>query len=501
MAGGSSKGPASSYVGAVQAHPLVAIIVFLATLAGCAAYLGLRTEQYEATAEVLVTPLPVEEQGLLGIPVVTEAPDATRVSQTAAALLRNNRAAAQTARQLGPGWTRNEVLDAMAVAPRGESNVIALTATADGAALSARVANVYTLSALDVRRDELGAVIPQRIQRLEAQIASGIAPAEQNDLRRRIAGLRAVEQSGDPTLSLAQRAVIPTSSSSPSVVLVAAGGLLAAVVLAFGAALAVAVMNRRLHDEDELFSVFPLPILARIPDSGRRAAKAQAAEAFRTLLLELQGLNGPSKVIMVTSGSSGDGKTTSAMQLALAARETGSRVVYLDFDVRERTPVRLRRRARQQRSFGLDTGDPDLPRLEPGGRLGTALITPYEDPDLTVAIPPAHDDLAGLAALTRELPRFISEARSLADVVIVDTSPLGEVGDALRLLEHVDRVLVVVRLGHTRRAAFKLVRDLTLRARRAPEGLVVIGATPTDTSASYHRELSAAGARVLPGDG
>ncbi len=498
---GSSKGPASSYLGAVQAHPLVAILVFLATLAGCAAYLGTRTEQYEATAEVLVTPLPVEEQGLLGLPVVTEAADATRVSQTAAALLRNSRAASQAAARLGPEWTRNEVLEAVEVAPRGESNVIALTATADGAALSARVANEYTRAALGVRRAELGAIIPQRIRRLEAEIASGIAPAEQNDLRRRIAGFRAIEQGGDPTLSLAQRAVAPSSSSSPSVALVAAGGLLAAIVLAFGAALAVAVLNRRLHDEDELFSVFPLPVLARIPDSSRRAAKAQAAEAFRTLLLELEGLSGPSKVVMVTSGSSGDGKTTSAMQLALAAREAGSRVVYLDFDVRERTRTRWRRRARQERSFGLDARDPDLPRLKPGRRLAEALINPYDDPDLSVAIPAVQGDLAGLAALTRELPRFIGEARSRADVVIVDTSPLGEVGDALRLLDHVDRLLVVVRLGHTRRAAFKLVRDLTLRARRAPEGLVVVGATPTDTTASYHRELTAAGARVLPRDG
>ena len=97
------------------------------------------------------------------------------------------------------------------------------------------------------------------------------------------------------------------------------------------------------------------------------------------------------------------------------------------------------------------------------------------------------------------MPEFLAVAGEGGDVVVVDTAPLGEVSDALSAAIHADGVLVVVRLGHTDRAALRRVRDLLGRVGRTPVGVVVIGADVRSLSYGLRRPASAvaaAGARA-----
>lgn len=479
----------ASYLTALRSHLLLAVLVFLATVGASVAFLQVRTKEYVATAEVLVTPLPSEQQNLLSLPLVTETPDATRISQTAAALLRSNEAATRVARKLGRGWTRQRVLERVQIEPRGESNVIAITATAEGAEQAARVANLYTQEALDARRRQLEDVLASRISRLQARLDVGGPSSEAADIGQRLAALRAIADIGDPTLSIAQAAAVPTSSSSPGPALVGGAAVFAGLVLGLGAALLASRLDRRLREEEELVSLFPLPILARLPESSRATARARAAEEFRTLLAELDALRGASQVVLLTSATGGDGKTNSAIQLARAAREANRRVIYLDFDLRRPLSSRGRGGLEPEQLLGPDSEAADAPRLQAGRPLEESLIAAAHDRDLSLALPQRSGDSADLTALTRSLPRLIAEARELADLVLVDTSPLGEVGDALRLLDSVDRVLIVAHLGVTRRSAFESMRDLLLRAGRTPEGFLVVGSSIGTPDAAYQREL------------
>jgi hypothetical protein len=59
--------------------------------------------------------------------------------------------------------------------------------------------------------------------------------------------------------------------------------------------------------------------------------------------------------------------------------------------------------------------------------------------------------------------------------VIIDTPPLGEVSDALRIASQVDDVVVVARPRHTSRSSFLVVRDLLGRFGIVPRGLLVVG--------------------------
>ncbi|MDP8910266.1 MAG: hypothetical protein M3N47_14395, partial [Chloroflexota bacterium] len=87
-----------------------------------------------------------------------------------------------------------------------------------------------------------------------------------------------------------------------------------------------------------------------------------------------------------------------------------------------------------------------------------------------------RDDALLGANLARQLPAILEEARTLADYVIVDTPALGNASDALRLIAHVDDVLLVGRPGHTRSDDLELTRQLLERSHGNPRGLVIVGA-------------------------
>ena len=121
---------------------------------------------------------------------------------------------------------------------------------------------------------------------------------------------------------------------------------LAGFTLGSGGALLLELTERRIRNEEEAVSLYPLPVLARIPIlKGSQLRGRQASgwhmlpavrEAFRTLMIQL-GPNpeGRAHVVMVTSASTGDGKTTSAVNLAAAAAASGDPVILLDFDLRK----------------------------------------------------------------------------------------------------------------------------------------------------------------------
>jgi hypothetical protein len=84
-----------------------------------------------------------------------------------------------------------------------------------------------------------------------------------------------------------------------------------------------------------------------------------------------------------------------------------------------------------------------------------------------------------LEQIGRRLPDLIAEARTRAAYVLIDTSPLGEVGDALRLVHSVDDIVLVARLNHTRVADVEVVRDLLLRVGNPATGYVLVGGRPS----------------------
>jgi len=485
----ASEGALGPYLRAIRAHRTLVTIVALAAIVAAVLWIVLRSASYEATANLLINPLPQEDQTFLGLPLLRDSGDPTRTAQTAATLVRSSGAADRTARALGGDWTPRKVLDSISVTPEGESNILAITAKADGADEAKRLADTFARSAIEVRRDNLTQLIRPELTRLEARLDTLAEGTEARaNATERIAELEAVRDGGDPTIAQsqsAQRPDSPTGLPAPAIILLAA---LAGFTLGSGGALLLELTERRIRNEEEAVALYPLPVLARIPllkSSQLRGRQASGwhmlpavREAFRTLMIQLgPHPEGRAHVIMVTSASTGDGKTTSAVNLAAAAAASGDPVILLDFDLRKPDVGR---------TLGVQAGTELTGLLQPGTQLRDLLSPAPGLPALSVLTTSvAEGDVALVEALSRRLPELIADARELCNYVVLDTAPIGEISDALRLVSDVDNIVVVTRPGNTNRANFEMMRDLLERTAYTPAGFLVIGDSTPRTSAYY----------------
>ncbi|HYI98109.1 MAG TPA: P-loop NTPase [Thermoleophilaceae bacterium] len=469
----------SSYVGAVRAHRMLVGLVTLATLIGALLWIAVRDPAYESTANLLVSPIPSDDQTLLGLPVVRDSPgEPTRAIQTAATLVESPAAARLAATRLGGDWSPGSVASAVEVEPQGQSNIIAITGQADTPEESARVATDYARASLEGRKALLAEQAAAALERLPAADAAGTTgDSPFATIAERRASLEGIRENGDPSLVLSQEAS-PGERTGPSAPLVIVLALFGGAALGIGAAILREMLDRSLRDESEALTIYPLPILARVPLLSRRQERdgrnrvwytpPSVREAYRTLMAQIPEAPGPGgTALMVTSASHGDGKTTSAVNLAAALAAAGKSVVLLDFDLRKPNIAA---------QLGLK-GTEGVADLLDSKRELSDLLTPVPQlPSMQVFSPArGSEDVSDIDALAASLPGLVDEARLLADWVIVDTAPLGEVSDALRVTRSMDNIVIVVRPARTNRVNFEMMRDLLERVAQTPLGMVVIG--------------------------
>ncbi|HEV3229147.1 MAG TPA: P-loop NTPase [Solirubrobacteraceae bacterium] len=448
---------------------MLVVAITLLTVAAAGAWLASRSSTYQATAEILITPLPQDYPPLQGLPLVHDANDETRTAQTAATLVDSPAAAELTAARIDHGYTRAGVQQAITVDPQGQSNILAITASASSPSRAANLANTFAHASLDARR--------QVVSRAVAAALVGAGADTSQAGRARLSALLQLRNGQDPTLSLSQTALAPTSATGTPKWLVILLAVVAGFTIGSGVALLMEFLNQRIREPEELLGVYPMPVLARVPKLPRRLRRREGEraltmppsvrEAFRSLHVQLEEAPGSHRVIVLTSASSGDGKTSSALNLALALVAAGNRVVLMDFDLRKPDLGRV---------LGLQASRGLVSLLGSDRTLSDVLLSAPGLPPLSVA--PAgtgEGDVLLLGALARRLPAIMSEARELADYIIVDTPPLGEVSDALRVLPEADDILVVARPGNTNRPSLELMRDLLARAGQSPFGMVMVG--------------------------
>jgi len=172
--------------------------------------------------------------------------------------------------------------------------------------------------------------------------------------------------------------------------------------------------------------------------------RSAAAEAYRTLRtnLEFSGLDAPLRTVIVTSASANDGKSTVVSNLAVTMAEAGKSVLAVDCDFRAPSLHEL-------------IGGPQEPGFT-NALLGTALDECIHTTAIaglrlmpTGPLPPNPAEVLGSV----RLQSIWDDLKQQADIVLVDTPPIGLVSDAAQLAPRCDGVLLVLRSGHTRREA------------------------------------------------
>lgn len=473
------------YLLAIRSHPFIVLAVVVAALAGSIGWLSHRSSHYSATADILFTPVPSDNEGANGLPVLRDSSDPTRLTQTAATLLDTPQAALIAAHNMGRGWTPTRISETISVEPQGQSDIISVSAKASSARLAQHLANSYVTASLLARRSLLQSQASTLAPLLKAQVLAGDVVGQE-----RRALVAALIQGQDPNFSLSQTASLPSSATDTPAWLVLALSLLVGLALGSGAAVVTEMASDRIRELDELLGLYRLPVLAYVPNvpglNRRKTAKIPAQmplsvrEAFRMIRVQLD--TGARRhesprghTILITSGSSGDGKTTSALSIATALAEAHHQVVLMDLDLRKPDLGRL---LHMEGHAGVTS------LLDDRAEVRHALAK-VDLPQLSVlpAGPEAGEEL--LRPVVARLPDLMRQIQSIADYVVIDTPPLGEVSDAYQMLPFVDDVIVIARPGNTRRTSFEFMRDLLGRARRTPLGMVIVGETGYRTSYYY----------------
>ena len=240
-------GALPAYTSAIRAHRLVVFLITLATVFASVLFLALRSPDYEASANLLVQPLAADDQTFLGLPLIRDTGDPVRTMQTAASLAESQAAAARVAAQPGEDLTADEILNRIKVSPEGQSNILAVTATADTAHDAAGLANRFSQAVLAVRSAEITNAAGRLIAQLQAalQATPTTDAATRADLAGRLDQVNSVVRSGDPTLQLSQPAVPPTSTSGASAPLILVLALIAGFALGSCTALLIELSTRR----------------------------------------------------------------------------------------------------------------------------------------------------------------------------------------------------------------------------------------------------------------
>ena len=186
-------------------------------------------------------------------------------------------------------------------------------------------------------------------------------------------------------------------------------------------------------------------------DPGLQTPMAEAYRHLRTSIL-LARAGRAVRAILVTSSQPGDGKTTTAVNLAASLAQTGARVLLIDADMR---------RPRLHTVFGLDN-DEGLSTVLAGEQKAfeiVSLIGRHEATGVHV-LPagPAPPNAAELLA-SDETPRLLKFLQSVFTHIVIDSPPVASFTDGVLLASMVDGVVMVVHGG-------KSSRDIARRSRQ-----------------------------------
>lgn len=277
--------------------------------------------------------------------------------------------------------------------------------------------------------------------------AAAVAQAVGNSLISAVDDLESPSEGGTSPvkLSIVKPAVAPSQPAAPNTRLNLALGLLVGLAIGVGVAVLRSTLDTKIRGEADLRRVTDAAVLGGIAfdnDATKKPLLTQAppqsprAESFRQLRTNLQfaHVSHKSKTVLVTSSLPGEGKSTTATNLAIAMAQAGQTVALIDADLRR--PM-VSEYLGLERNAGLTTaliGKADVDDLlQPWGEDELYVLTSGQ-------VPPNPSELLGSEAMKQLILRL----ENAFDAVVIDAPPLLPVTDAAVLAQQVGGVVLVV---------------------------------------------------------
>jgi len=434
----------------------------------------LQEEKYSASASLLFRDPGFAQNIFSGDSGTAVGFDSNRQAATNLQLVELESISALAAEKLDLGMTASEIQGRVEIGALGSSDLVTVTAT-DSDPETARVIADAVASEFIAFRAETDRSKLLEAKRLADRQFNALSLAEQQGARgnqlsqgsERL-GILATLQTGNA--ELVQRASRPEVPSSPKPFRNGVIGGVLGLILGFVMAFGLERFDRRLRSPDEVGDAFELPVLATVPHSSAIVQANQGGslaglpfvenESFRTLRATLRYFSVDKEIesVLLTSYSAQVGKSTVSWNLACVAC-TSSRVILVETDLRKPSLAR-------QQGVKIGPGLSEVLTHQVG--LESAIQTvsmdtthssddgPGTSVDVIVAgsVPPNPAELLESQTMVGTLETL----REDYDLVIVDTSPIGVVSDAFPLVSQVDGVVIVARVGASKRDEARQLR-------------------------------------------
>jgi capsular exopolysaccharide synthesis family protein len=409
-----------------------------------------QTPVYTATAEMLVkSPLGTATVG----PITPQPLNIENEQQIVDSL----KVADLAVPNISGGMNANEALQHLDVTAVKDADVLQVHFEDTSPDVAQQGAEAFAKAYLDNSNKNAQTIVDTQIQAYRSRITSlgpGNAVAKAA-LQQQIAQLDSIPIDAGEILLDAAR---PTSPTSPNLLL---NLLLAGIVGAFVGLIVAFIRERmddRLRGRSDLETTIGAPVITMIPEvpSWRdkesahlvtlQAPRSPAAEAYRTLRTSIlvaaaeQGY----KTLMVVSAIAGEGKSTTAANLAVVLAQADKRVVLISADLR---------RPRLNDFFGLPANDRGLSEVLEGDRKAWEALRSGKVDNLWVMSSGKVSDQPTELLQSETMRELLANQREVVDFIIVDCPPVLAVADALVVAPMADAILYVANEQSTPRGA------------------------------------------------
>jgi capsular exopolysaccharide synthesis family protein len=285
----------------------------------------------------------------------------------------------------------------------------------------------------------------------------------------------------EPSIKVVEHAITDKIPVSPKPKIIYLGALLLGLLVPFGVLYLLFLFDTKIYSKDDLLELnIGAPIIAEIPEIVEQSNKmiesskerSVLAESFRVLSSNLNFIlpkeTKGGKVIMNTSTVKGEGKTFSALNLALTYSSFDKKVLLIGADLHNpqiHKYINVKKTVLGLTNLLMDkTMNWEAALLKPNSELNCDIL-------LGGTIPPNPAQLLS----NGNLDILLEQAKSKYDYIIIDTPPSLLVSDTLTISHLADVVLFVTRCNHSDKEVLNFIKDLIKDDKIKNIGLVLNG--------------------------